>query len=336
MTTDRVAQLDADIAGGPRALADLIEAYGASPDPLAPVSPRPSRVAFVGLGSSRYAAESVAAMLRAGGVSAWTEYASTAAPTEPATDLTLVAVSASGRTRETVDAARRHQGRSRVIAVTNDPGSPLAAAADHVLPLVAGREYSGIATRTFRATVAVLGLLAWRWLDAAPTVASLGPTVAALQATMDSRDGWLHDAVGRLEGAAAIDVLGDAADAALVQQAALMFREAPRLPAEAHDTGDWLHTAVYLAFPGHRAILFPGAATDAPVVRTIADRGGETIVVGADPIPGAAAHIPVPGAGHDRIARTIVASVVAEYLAVELWRRTTATEAAADRDYAPD
>jgi hypothetical protein len=64
-------------------------------------------------------------------------------------------------------------------------------------------------------------------------------------------------------------------------------------------------------------------------VRTIADRGGATIVVGGDPVAGAALHIPMPVVGHDRIARTIVTSVVTEYLAVELWRRTTATEATA-------
>jgi fructoselysine-6-P-deglycase FrlB-like protein len=329
MTADRVLQLDADIAGGPRALTDLLDAYRAPTDPLAGVGVRPSRVAFVGLGSSRYAAESVAAMLRSYGVAAWTEYASSAAPTEPGPDLALVAVSASGRTSETVEVARRHRGRSRVIAVTNDGGSPLADAADRVLPLMAGREDSGVATRTFRATVTVLALLAGRWLDAAPDVASLGSTVAGLEALMASRHDWIEDAVALLDRAASIDVLGDAADAALVQQAALMFREAPRLPAEAHDTGDWLHTAVYLAFPGHRAILYRGAATDEAVVRTIADRGGATIVVGGDPVAGAALHIPIPVVGHDRIARTIVASVVAEYLAVELWRRTTATEATA-------
>ena len=162
MTTDRVAQLDADIAGGPRALTDLLDAYRASPDPLAGVGVRPSRVAFVGLGSSRYAAESLAALLRSRGVSAWTEYASTSVLTESAADLTLVAVSASGRTRETVEAARRHRGRSRVIAVTNDPASPLAGEADHVLPLVAGREDSGVASVVGRfflvATIVVVGV----------------------------------------------------------------------------------------------------------------------------------------------------------------------------------
>ena len=37
-----------------------------------------------------------------------------------------------------------------------------------------------------------------------------------------------------------------------------MLREAPRLPAHAYETGDWLHTGVYLALPGHRVAAVPG------------------------------------------------------------------------------
>ena len=236
----------------------------------------------------------------------------------------MVAISASGGTREVVEAARRHRGRSRVIAITNDLESPLAAAADHVLPLLAGREGAGIATRTFRATVAVLGLLAGRWLGDGPTPASLRPTVDALTAVMAGRSRWLAAAADSLDGAHAIDVIGDAADAALVHQAALLLREAPRLPAVAHDTGDWLHTAVYLALPRHRALLFSGAEADAEVVATIARRGGETIVVG-NPVAGAAQTIALPATA-GRFDRAIVGSVVAELIAAESWDRTGAEE----------
>jgi glutamine---fructose-6-phosphate transaminase (isomerizing) len=326
MTVDRVGALEADIRGGPHALADLLDAYVALDGPLAAVSDRPTRVVLTGLGSSLYAASTAAAHLRAAGLPAWAEYASTGLPTAASEHLTLVAVSASGGTREVVEAARRHRGPGRVIAITNDPESRLAGEADHVLPLLAGREGAGIATRTFRATIAVLGLLAGRWLGGSPTVETLRPTVGALRAALDRRDEWLAAAADRLDGAAAIDVVGDAGDAALVRQAALMLREAPRLPATAHDTGDWLHTAVYLALPGHRAVLFSRAATDEEVVSTIDRRGGETIVVG-EPVAGAAQVIPLPIASEaGRFERAIVGSVVAELLAVELWRRTTAQE----------
>jgi glucosamine--fructose-6-phosphate aminotransferase (isomerizing) len=321
-----VAELLADILAGPGALAGLLDAYGAPDGPLAGVGDRPSRVVFTGLGSSRYAAMTAAGHLRAAGMPAWAEYASTGAPTAAGDDLVLVAISASGGTREVVECARRHRGRGRVIAITNDPGSALAGEADHVLPLLAGREGAGIATRTFRATVAVLGLLAGRWLGGGPSVDTLRPTVEALRVAIDGREAWLAAAVDRLDAAAAIDVIGDAADAALVHQAALMLREAPRLPATGHDTGDWLHTAIYLALPGHRALLFSGATADDEVVSTIARRGGETIVVGA-PVVGATQTIPLPIApASGRFERAIVGSVVTELLAAELWRRTTAQE----------
>ncbi|HUP55116.1 MAG TPA: SIS domain-containing protein, partial [Methylomirabilota bacterium] len=266
------------------------------------------RFAFAGLGSSRYAASLVASELRVAGTSAWVEYASTAASTAPSADLVFVAVSASGRTAEVVAAARRHRGHGLVVAVTNDVGSPLASEADHVLPLHAGAEEAGVATRTFRATVAVLSMLAGR------SAASLSRTVAELALAIESAEPWVSQTADAIDGTPAIDVLADASLLGLADQAALMLREGPRLPAVAHDTGDWLHTAVYLAIPGHRVLLFPGAAADAEVIATVERRGGRVI-----PVP---SYVPAS----DPIRRTIVESVSAELLAAELWRRTSAEE----------
>lgn len=309
--TDRAEQLLDDILGGPAALERLLSAYGSPDSPLTPVMealsalPSQPRFAFAGLGSSRYAALIASSALRASGGSAWVEYASASAPTAPATDLVFVAISASGRTPEVVAAARRHRGRSLVVVVSNDPASALAAEADHVLPLYAGVEASGIATRTFRATVAVLAMLAGR------TPASLAATVAELSTALDRRDEWLSGVTAAIDGAPAFDVLAEAGLLGLADQAALMLREAPRLPATAHETGDWLHTAVYLALPGHRGLLFPGAAADAEVIDTIERRGGRIFAfpVATDPDP---------------FHRAIVESVSAELLAAELWRRTSA------------
>ncbi len=52
-----------------------------------------------------------------------------------------------------------------------------------------------------------------------------------------------------------------------------MLRESPRLPAHACDTADWLHVGVYLAWPGHVVLRFPGSAADAELERTLAARG---------------------------------------------------------------
>ena len=323
--TDRVEQLHADSAGGPAALAAVLDGYAVEDGPLAGIGERPAGIVFTGLGSSRYAALTAAAEARRAGIPAWPELASTAAPTPPAPGQVLIAISASGRTRETVESARRYRaGGGRVIAMTNEPGSPLAGTAESVLPLLAGAEGAGIATRTFRATLAACAMLIRRWADPDWAVESLRPTVSRLEVLMHGASAWLAPAVALFEGRMAIDVLGDDADAALVHQAALMLREAPRQPAVPHDTADWLHTAVYLALPGHRALLFEGSASDAEVVTTIRRRGGETVVVGS-PVEGAALTIDLP-ASDDPFERAIVASVVAELLSAELWSQTSATD----------
>ena len=190
MTVDRVAALEADIRGGPHALADLLDAYAALDGPLAAVGDRPMEVVLTGLGSSLYAASTAAAHLRSAGLPAWAEYASTGLPTAASEHLTLVAISASGGTREVVEAARRHRGRGRVIAITNDPVE--ARRRGRPRPAVARRSGGRrIATRTFRATIVVLGLLAGRWLGGSPTAETLRPTVEALRAALDRRDEWL-------------------------------------------------------------------------------------------------------------------------------------------------
>ena len=211
----------------------------------------------------------------------------------------LVAVSASGRTSEVVATARRHKGTSLVLGVTNVPGSPLASASDVVLPLFAGIEEAGISTLTFRATVAVLALLGARLgvrldVDALRTPALAGSTDDTIQAF-----------AGRLDGAPSIDVLGPASHLGAASQAALLLREAPRLPAHASETADWLHTGVYLALPGHRAVLFPGSPADAEVIDTIRRRGGEVIVLEPE---------------------IHSASATVDRLALELWRRASRAE----------
>jgi fructoselysine-6-P-deglycase FrlB-like protein len=309
--TDRSELLRDDILAGPAALARLFRAYDTPDSPLTSVLaslPAGCRFAFTGMGSSRYAALLVASELRAAGTSAWVEYASTAVPSASGADLVIVAISASGRTAEVVAAARRHRSRSLVVAVTNDAGSALTSEADHVLPLYAGAEGSGIATRTFRATVAVLAMLGGR------SPASLSSTVADLAVAIESAEPWVTDTATAIDGVPAIDVLAGASVLGLAEHAALMLREAPRLPATAYDTGDWLHTAVYLAIPGHRVLLFPGGSADGEVIATVERRGGRVISV------------PSTVTDADPFRRAIVESVTAELLAAELWRRTSAEE----------
>lgn len=311
----------ADVLRAPAVLEALLDAYDGAGSPLRGLPGDPAgRVVLTGMGSSCFAAATMAARLRTAGVDAVAELASTGSPSPPRVGTLAVGISASGSTPETVEALGRHRGRSLTVAVTNDPSSPLAAAADVVLPLHAGVEEGGVACLTFQATLAVLHLLAGRLLGSAPTVADLRPAVEAAVALRDSRQSWLPELCALLEGAASIHTIAPAERLSSALQSALMLREGPRLQAHGHETGDWLHVDVYLAKrPGYAALLFGGSRFDGKVMRCLTDRGSTAIAVGRR-LDGAALTIPFPSA-EDPLVQALVETGVAELAAAELWRR---------------
>lgn len=308
-----------DVLREPATLEGVLAAYGGAASPLAALGPAPldgRRVVLLGMGSSRFAALPVAAALRARGVWAVAEHAS-AEPwgaTAPGGDVLAIGISASGATAETVEALGRHRGMSRTVALTNAPDGPLAAEADVVLPLLAGVEHGGVACRTFQATAAVLRLLAG-W-----SRASLAPAVAAQAALLARRTEWLEPLLGALDGAAGFHAIAPAERLSTALQAALMFREGPRIAADAAETGDWLHVDVYLSkHPGYRALLFSGSRYDGGVMEWARERAATIVAVGA-PVPGAAVHVPLPGVD-DPVVASLVEVCVAEVAAATWWRR---------------
>jgi glucosamine--fructose-6-phosphate aminotransferase (isomerizing) len=307
-----------DILGEPAALTAMLEAYDGEASPLRALgSLEGRRVVLIGMGSSRFAALPVATALRSLGVHAVAELASTGAPLAPASDVVAIAISASGATEETVEALERHRGISRTVAVTNHPDAPLAAGADVVLPLLAGEETGGVSCRTFQATVALGHLLAG--VDASRLLAA----PEAQSALLDSRETWLDPLLHNLGGAHTVYTIAPDERIASALESALMFREGPRVAADATETGDWLHVDVYLTkHPGYRALLFPGSRFDAAVMAWARERASTIVAVG-EPVAGAAQTIPYPLA-EDPVIASLVETSVAELAAAEWWRRRIA------------
>jgi glucosamine--fructose-6-phosphate aminotransferase (isomerizing) len=74
---------------------------------------------------------------------------------------TVIGLSQSGRTPDVIEyVSRARKAGAYTVALTNDVGSELAAAAEEVLPLAAGQELSVAATKTYLNQVAALGLFA--------------------------------------------------------------------------------------------------------------------------------------------------------------------------------
>jgi glutamine---fructose-6-phosphate transaminase (isomerizing) len=272
-------------------------------------------VVLTGMGSSRFAALTAAARLRAAGVAAVVEYASTDVPTKPGSDVLAIGISATGNSAETVAALERHHGTSRTIAVTNAAdGGTLGAVADALVPLHAGTEQGGVACKTFQATLATLLLAAGADPD------RLKRAAEAQQALLDARDTWLVPLLDALDPARTTYAIAPASRISSSLQSALMLREGPRVPADATETGDWSHVDVYLSkHPNYTALLYPGSPYDAEALDWLRQRGSTYVSIGRD-APGAQLHIPFPHADDDLVA-ALVDVTVAELAAAVWWRR---------------
>jgi len=280
---------------------------------------------LIGMGSSAFAARDAAARWRLDGLDAVAEVASSSGLSAGGPETLAIMVSASGRTPEVLDAAARHRAEgSRVIVLTAERTSPLAALADAEIPLRAmSVETAGIASQTYRATVSALLLLDSSTAEAAIDGASRAPK--ALAAFIDGYFEWQDAAADLLDTGRELHILADGFHAGLAEQAALMFREAPRIAAMPFDTGDWLHVGQYTFYPGDGVLLFAGSPQDEEAIATIGRRGGRVVVVGPTRT-GADLVIPITDDPDDWAVGSLVASTAAELIAAELWTRAIAIE----------
>ena len=310
----------ADVLSAPARLERVLDAYSGPGSPLAAVETAGvERVLFLGMGSSRFAALSAVAHLRARGIDAYAELASTGLASLPRPGTLVVGISASGGTAETIEALARHRGTCPTVALTNRPGSAIEGVADIALPLLAGVEKGGVACVSFQATLVVLLLLCGR-LASGPGVDALRPAVAACDAIRSTRAGWLDELVALVRDRHTVYTVAPAERISSALQSALMLREGPRIAADANETGNWLHVDVYLSkHPGYTALLFPGSRFDAGVMDWARERASSVIVVGTA-VDGTALHIPYPSSD-DPLVATLVETGVAEILAAELWRQ---------------
>ena len=298
-------------------LADAVEKGLPSLDSV----PLASRVLIIAMGSSRFAAESVAREARAGGYPVTVELASATLLPPPSRDQLVIAISATGGSVEVLSAAQRYAGMGRLVAITNTSDSSLAQLADLVIPLLADVEVSGVACRTFRHTFIVLSevlnQVGAQFAQKPPQVALAG--AAAIDALLSSTSTWLEPISTALKGPSGSFVLAPAERFSSAQQSALMLREVPRRPAFASETGDWSHVDVYLTKTlDYRALLFAGSVWDDQALDWLAQRGSTVVSVGRD-LEQAGFSLRYPG-DEDRMTATLAETVVAELVAWDWYR----------------
>lgn len=280
--------------------------------------PNGRRLVLLGMGSSHFANAVLALRLQAAGLDAYAALASADPLPAVSADDVVVAVSASGGSKETLDAIHRYSGTSTTIALTNTSGSPIEAACDAHIAMAAGVEDGGVACRSFTHT---LGLhLALQQVltgegDPAATIEAAAEAIADLLAR---RGEWIDPMVELLVGPDGTAFVAPARRLSSAQQSALMMREGPRLPAVACETGDWSHIDVYLTkTTDYRMLLFAGSPWEAQLLDWCDKRGSTVVALGAD-VPGAQLTVRYR---HDDVddVRLLAEPIVAECIAQSIW-----------------
>ncbi len=180
------------------------------------------------------------------------------------TDALVVGISQSGQSPDIVAVLEegRRQGRP-TVAITNEPGSPLAANADVVVDLMAGEERAVAATKTYTSELAVIGLISDSISGGADSLVSIPTAVAEVlddEAAAEKAAATLSD----MEHCA---VLGRGYNHATAFEWALKLQELTYVVAQPFSTADFLHGPIAVIEPGYPvlAITMQGPTYDEQV-----------------------------------------------------------------------
>ncbi len=165
----------------------------------------------------------------------------------------VIAVSQSGRSPDLIAyivAAR--SGGALTLAIVNDPDSPLAAAADHVVDCRAGLEHSVAATKSYVAQLAAGAALVARLSSRATLAGALPSLPGMLTASLAAAAAAIHDEAQIVAEFAASErsiVIGRGFEFPTALETALKLKETGRLFAEGYSSADFSHGPVVLTGP---------------------------------------------------------------------------------------
>jgi glucosamine--fructose-6-phosphate aminotransferase (isomerizing) len=237
----------------------------------------------------------------------------------------VIGVSQSGQSPDIVAVVEsgRRQG-ALTLAITNRPDSPLAAAAEHLLLLLAGDERAVAATKTYTSQLCALAMLS-AGLEGSPSRWDELSRVPGLVEDAILRNAALDDKVARYRYAEHFVVLGRGFNYGTAFEVALKMKETSYVVAEPHSPADLLHGPVAMIDRGFPALLI------APSGRVLSDitglaaqlerRGAEIVAISDDDavLGRARASLPLPS-GTPEWLSPMVAVVPGQIWAVALAR----------------
>ncbi|RAK32874.1 glutamine--fructose-6-phosphate transaminase [Actinoplanes lutulentus] len=187
------------------------------------------------------------------------------------------------------------------LAVTNNPESPLARAAELSIDVAAGHERAVAATKTYTAELLALLLLV------EGVRAGDGRLPAAERAAIEElprlaeaalADSSAEDLAQRYRFASSLVTTGRGYAYPTAREAALKLMETSYLPALAFSGADLLHGPLAMADPDVPVLAVvgdgPGGRAMRDVVTRLGERRADVVTIGAADVPGASARLAVP------------------------------------------
>lgn len=228
----------------------------------------------------------------------------TAYQTPPNLDGALViGISQSGRSPDIVSVIEEGRRQHRpTLVITNDPASPLAAAADHVIELGTGPERAVAATKTYTSSLAALALFSAHLLEREGGQSrGLLQKLHQLPGLMDSAIQSFTPVGGRVERYRYMEhcvVLGRGFNYATAFEVALKIKELTGTIAEPYSTADFLHGPIAMIRRGFPVLAVSVGGAVLPDLQTLQQRlaelRAEFLLISDQPGLLAHAHLALP------------------------------------------
>ena len=235
-------------------------------------------IGVTGIGASFAAATVVAAEIQARGRRGFAIRSVDMAEGRDLCDA-LIGLSHRGRSVETVAALEKLPAATR-LAITNDPESPLARAADLHVQLMNGADATPSSTG-YTATLLAAGMAVERMLGAGDSFAAIPAQAARVLEAAGEK-------MARLDllfaDRRAIDCVGAGAAFGTADEASLLVREAARIPTAAYDTRHYLHGPMESMDETTGVVLF-GEGREIELARHLERIGCPALLVTAADVP---------------------------------------------------
>lgn len=251
-------------------------------------SGRMDKVIFTGMGSSRYAMDTVLSYLTAHGICAlaYSSFELSRFQFNQINNKTLVvAASQSGNSAEVIELVEKAKKVTTVVGIYNNPGSRLSEMSDLALPISAGKETS-VTSKTYEITMLIVNIIAHKLTGELD-----GSFWAEVEAIGDWACKWLENWEANsapmyefAEGIELYDLLANDASLATARQLSLAYREGLHNCTAVWECADYAHGQYHSAKLAEKYLaqmffpVFEDNTKEMKMFNFILDHGGKVML----------------------------------------------------------